>query len=91
VKASTVDRESGAPGHERILAVSRIGGWVLAAVLALGAAQGLRVLREEAAARAQTADHNRRDFVQRVIACRHPKGAPTRTWHECELEVQNAL
>ena len=86
-----MDRGSGEPARQRILAACRVAGWVLAAVLLVGAVQGLRVLREEAAARALTADHNRRDFVRRVIACRHPKGLPTRTWHDCELEVQNAL
>ena len=91
MKASTVDRGSASRAQRRIVAACRIAGWVLAAALLAGGAEGLRVLRDQAAARAVTADHNRRDFVQRVIACRHPKDRPTRTWHECELEVQNDL
>ncbi len=86
-----MDREFADPAHRRIVAACRIAGWALAAALLVGGAEGLRVLRDGAAARAVTADHNRRDFVQRVIACRHPKDRPTRTWQECELEVQNAL
>jgi IS5 family transposase len=86
-----VDRESGEPAQRAIVAACRIAGWALAAALLIGGAEGLRILRDGVAARAVTADHNRRDFVQRVIACRHPRDRPTRTWHECELEVQNAL
>ena len=86
-----MDRGSDGAARQRILAACRVAGWLLVAVLLLATVAGLRVLRDGAAARGLTADHNRRDFVQRVIACRHPKGQPTRSWHDCELEVQNAL
>ena len=33
---------------------------------------------------------HKQDFIQRVIACRHRKGQPTRSWTDCELKVQNA-
>jgi hypothetical protein len=91
VKASTADRGSDGPARKRILAACRVVGWILVVLLVLAAVEGLRVLRDEAATRGLTGDRNRRDFVQRVIACRHPKGLPTRSWHECELEVQNDL
>ncbi len=43
------------------------------------------------AAKKREAVENKRDFVQRVIACRHRPGEPPRyTWQECERKVQDA-
>ena len=91
MKLSTADSSFAEPVRRRILAASRVLGWTLAAAMLLGAIEGVGALRDQAAARRLKGDHNRRDFIQRVIACRHPKGLPARPWNDCEFEVQNAL
>jgi hypothetical protein len=79
------------PGRRAILAVSRLTGWVLAAAVLAGAvAVGLTV-GDRAASRRVLAEHNKRDFVQKVIACRHKPGEPPRhSWPECERSVRAA-